>query len=401
MPQGIEERNMARTPGLIDRREMLAATVATAVAAALPGVGRAQPAPSAPSLATLLANFTEQLLQLAPETATSLGLDHGARAPLKSLLNDLSPAGQDRWSAQIQSMRTQLAAINPAQLSPAERITYASVKYAATAASEGTKFFYGGGARAFTGGAAPYVVSQQNGALTRIPEFLNTQHQIGNRADAEAYLERISAMARVIDQESKLLAEHAARAVMPPSFIASNALGQLVRFRQLPAAAQPLVSSLQRRAKSQGVAGEWDTRAAALVQSQLYPALDRQIAAFTKATAHAPDTAGIYRLPEGEAYYRWALKLGTTTELSAAEIHAIGLEQNRAIQARVRTRSTMIRVNWWPTPTRAGRSFSTIARTAWRPPAPSCRRSPPWGSKPRSWSSACRWTYRTAHRWAT
>ncbi len=73
------------------------------------------------------------------------------------------------------------------------------------------------------------------------------------------------------------------------------------------------------------------------LHSQLYPALDRQIAAFTKATAHAPDTAGIYRLPDGDDYYRWALKLGTTTDLSAAEIHSIGLDQNRAIQARIDT----------------------------------------------------------------
>jgi uncharacterized protein (DUF885 family) len=59
-------------------------------------------------------------------------------------------------------------------------------------------------------------------------------------------------------------------------------------------------------------------RASALVQSQLYPALDQRIAAFTKATA-SPDTAGIYQLPDGDAYYRWALKLGTTTDLSAAK----------------------------------------------------------------------------------
>jgi uncharacterized protein (DUF885 family) len=181
------------------------------------------------------------------------------------------------------------------------------------------------------------VISQQNGALTRIPEFLNTQHQLANRADAEAYLERIRALARVLDQESALIAEHAARGVMPPSFIAANALGELVHFRRLPAAQQPLIASLQARTSAQGIKGDWATRAARLVQAQVYPALDRQIAAFARATAHSPDTAGIDRLPEGEAYYRWALKLGTTSDLSAAEIHSIGLEQNRAIQARIDT----------------------------------------------------------------
>src|SRR5450755_4139793 len=115
MPQGMDERNMSRTPGLMDRREMLAVSLASAVAATLPGLSRtagAAPAASATGLATLLATFTDELLQLAPETATSLGLDHGARQPLKSKLDDSSDEGKARWSTQVKSMLTRLAAIN-------------------------------------------------------------------------------------------------------------------------------------------------------------------------------------------------------------------------------------------------------------------------------------------------
>ncbi len=321
----------------LNRRDMLAATLASTIVAALPRLGRTAAAAPGTNLASLLAQFADEILPLAPETATSLGLDRGARQALKSQLDDVSHEDERRWSVQVQSMLRRLATINPAQLSPMDRIRYESVRYSATAASAGTHFFYGSGARAFNGGSTPYVVSQQNGALTRVPEFLNTQHQIAGSADAEAYLERISALARVLDQESSLIAEHAARGVMPPNFIATNALGQRVRFRQRPATEQPLVNSLVTRTKAQGIPGAWDTRASALVESQLYPALDRQIAAFSKATAHAPDTAGIYRLPDGDDYYRWALKLGTTSDLSAAEIHSIGLDQNRAIQARIDT----------------------------------------------------------------
>jgi len=49
------------------------------------------------------------------------------------------------------------------------------------------------------------------------------------------------------------------------------------------------------------------------------------------------DVAGVHKLPDGEAYYKWALTLGTTTNATADEIHAIGLEQNKAIQARMDT----------------------------------------------------------------
>jgi uncharacterized protein (DUF885 family) len=63
--------------------------------------------------------------------------------------------------------------------------------------------------------------------------------------------------------------------------------------------------------------------------------MDRQIATFSEATAHAPHTAGVQRLPQGDAFYAWALRLGTTTTQSPAEVHRIGLEQNRAIQDRI------------------------------------------------------------------
>jgi uncharacterized protein (DUF885 family) len=178
-------------------------------------------------------------------------------------------------------------------------------------------------------------VTQQNGALTAVPEFLDAEHLISNADDAEAYLSRVASLARVLDQESARLRAQAGHGVMPPSFIARNALGLRTAYRRVPAGEQPLVSSLVRRTRALGLPGNWQQRVTRLVQGQVYPALERQIAALASATAHAPDTAGVYRLPDGEAYYQWALRLGTTTEASAAEIHALGLEQNQAIKARM------------------------------------------------------------------
>jgi uncharacterized protein (DUF885 family) len=86
------------------------------------------------------------------------------------------------------------------------------------------------------------------------------------------------------------------------------------------------------RTRKLGIARDWEARATALVDKQVYPALERQIAAFSKATAKATDVAGVHRLPDGAAYYEWALRLGTTTTHSASEIHAIGLEQNKQLQ---------------------------------------------------------------------
>jgi uncharacterized protein (DUF885 family) len=322
----------------IDRRNMLAATLATASLGLLPATAQAREPKvlaAEATFATMLGQFANDILTLSPETTSSLGLDKGAKTTSKSKLSDGSLAGEAKWTRQVKSMLRQLALVKRAELKPSDQIRYDTVKYAAERGVEGTQFFYGGAAGGFFGGATPYPVTQQDGALTSIPEFLNSIHSVKTSADAEAYLARTAAMARVLDEESAQISRDAARGVMPPRFIAATALGQLKEYRATKAAEQGLVSSLAASTKAANLKGPWATRATKMVEQLIYPALDRQIAAFSKATANAPDTAGVHRLPDGEAYYRYALKLGTTTDASPQEIHALGLEQNKAIQSRM------------------------------------------------------------------
>jgi uncharacterized protein (DUF885 family) len=321
-----------------DRRQTLAmALTATAVAAA-PAVAEAA-TKAIPAKATrfrsLLDQFSEELLRLTPTTATSLGLDSGKRAALKAQLGDGSPAGDAKWAAQVKSMLTRLGTINRTTLSPADQIRYDTVKHAATKGVDGLKWKFGGAASGFFGGTAPYPMTQQDGALSAVPEFLDSQHQIKTAADAEAYLSRVAGLARLMDEETAKIKEQAGMGIAPPSFIAANALGQWKDYRATNVADQKLVTSLVGRTKTLGIKGAWEPRVTKMVESLIYPAVDRQIAAFTQATASSTDVAGVHKLPDGDAYYRWGLSLGTTTNTTAAEIHAIGLEQNKAIQSRM------------------------------------------------------------------
>jgi uncharacterized protein (DUF885 family) len=329
---------MTNISNLIDRRTALALAVSASSAAALPGLAMAAARPAAtPStrFTAMLGQFAEEILRLAPTSATSLGLDNGRRAALKGQLGDGSPAGQAKWAAESRSMLARLGTLPRARLTPAEQIRYDTVKHAATMGEVGTKWKFGGAASGFFGGTAPYPVTQQDGAVTSVPEFLDSQHSIKNAADAEAYLSRVAAFARTLDEESATIREQAGAGIAPPSFCAANALGQLSEYRKTPVKDQKLVNSLVGRTRALGIAGAWDARVTKMVEALVYPAIDRQIAAFTKASASATDVAGVHKLPDGEAYYQWALKLGTTTDTSAADIHAIGLEQNKAIQSRM------------------------------------------------------------------
>ncbi|MFS2140215.1 DUF885 domain-containing protein [Duganella sp. Dugasp56] len=327
--------NQSQQPQSFSRRDLLLSALSATAVSALPGFALAQPAPSDARFTALLDTFADEILRLTPTTATSLGMDKDGRAALKSQLEDASPAGDAAWATQVQSMLGRLSALDRGTLSADAQIRYDTVRYAANEGAAGLRFPFGGAASGFFGGTSPFPVTQQDGALTRIPEFLDSQHQIANAADAEAYLERVSAMARVLDQETARIVEQAGHGIMPPNFIAHTALGQLRDFRKTPVAAQKLVTSIAERTRKLGLAGDWDARATKLVNGMVYPALERQIAAFAKATAKATDVAGVHRLPDGAAYYEWALRLGTSTSRSAQEIHAIGLEQNKQLQSRI------------------------------------------------------------------
>ena len=325
------------------RRDLLKFAVSGAAAAALPAAALAarpaQPKPAAgaadPRFKALLDAFADEILMLAPTTASSLGLDSGKYAMLKSQLEQVSAEEDARWTAQVKSMAARLDGIDRARLAPQDQIRYDTVRYAVGAGLDGTAFPFGGAAAGLQGGTAPFPVTQQDGAVTRIPEFLNSQHAIAKRADADAYLARVQAMGRMLDQETRRIAEQDAMNVRPPAFIIRTALDQLKAYSALPAQEQTLVTSLATRTRALGLAGDWGGRAQGLVADTIYPALERQIAALEQAGRKADDGAGVHRLPDGEAYYRWALKLGTSTGYTPQQVHDIGQEQNRELEARM------------------------------------------------------------------
>jgi len=330
------------------RRDLLKFAVSGAVAAALPAAlpsaalaarpAQRKPAMDAaadPRFKALLDAFADEILMLAPTTASSVGLDSGKHAALKSQLEQVSAEEDARWTAQVRSMAARLDGIDRARLAPQDQIRYDTVRYAVGAGLDGTAFPFGGAAAGLQGGTAPFPVTQQDGAVTRIPEFLNSQHAIAKRADADAYLARVQAMGRLLDQETRRIAEQDAMNVRPPAFIIRTALDQLKAYRALPAQEQTLVTSLATRTRALGLAGNWGGRAQGLVTDTIYPALERQIAALEQAGRKADDVAGVHRLPDGEAYYRWALKLGTSTGFTPQQVHDIGQEQNRELEARM------------------------------------------------------------------
>lgn len=318
---------------MLDRRRLLM-TAAAGAGLAASGAALATPRNADAELDALLQGWFDQDIDESPETATNLGLDRGARAGLASRLSDQSEAAwRDERAQAAERWRVFRAFGGTDGLSEAGKVNHAVAAFRTETAAGGASFDYGstmGGGR-----MGPYVVNQLTGAYFTVPDFLDNQHRVEDREGADAFLSRLSAFAPSVDAETQRIRADAGKGVVPPDFIIDLTTGQL---RALAAQAAPdmaMVRSLERKASALGLSGYGD-RAARLVETEVKPALARQIAAFEALRPTAVHEAGVTRrLPDGEAFYAHALKHWTTTTLTADQIHAIGLEQVAEITASI------------------------------------------------------------------
>ncbi|HEX4736363.1 MAG TPA: DUF885 family protein [Allosphingosinicella sp.] len=317
----------------IDRRLFLASTAAAAALPALPAM--AAPARDAATEA-MLSGIAEALLAEYPENATALGLDKGARAGLKSRLTDRSLAGRTRHAEAARARLARLKGWDRRGLDPATLLDLEVTETAHGLAADGYRFPYGDMAvlnQNFSYRNAPYVVAQNTGAFVEIPDFLDSNHQVKDRADADAYLARLELYAAALDGETERLRHDSGLGVIAPDFLLDKTLRQMKAGRAEPIAQWGIVTSLAKRTEAMG--GNYRARAEALARDKVAPALDRQLAELTRLRAKADGRAGVWKLPDGDAYYAWALRAGTTSNMNPDQVHAVGREQLAALQARM------------------------------------------------------------------
>ncbi len=313
----------------MDRRTMMIGTAMAAVLAA----ARARPQDSdhAKRLNTLFDQFMKENLDISPTFVTSLGMDTGARAKQKSEIDDGSEAGIEKQKGLIASQLARLRAFDRASLTASDAVSYDVVMYGLRTNDAANRAFQYG-----TGGAGqPYVLSQLNGAYQGVPSFLDNQHTIENKADADAYIARLEAFARLVDQESDVARHDMAMKVTPPDFALAKALTQMQALRAPAPDKSSLTTSVVRRTGDKKIPGDYAQQATRVVKDKIYPALERQIALINDMQKTASHDAGVWRLPDGEAYYATSLVIWATTNKKPDEIHRLGLELVKEHTARI------------------------------------------------------------------
>ena len=185
-----------------------------------------------------------------------------------------------------------------------------------------------------------YVYDQMNGAQSELPAFLINIHSIDDKAQAEAYVSRILRAGPAIDQLTGIAKERADKGVLPPKWVYPYVLGdidnQLKAGKGAGLAGHPLIDDFRGKVAKLDIAQADKDKliadAVAAWNGGAAPAYRRLRAEMVRQQGIAGNDDGIWRLPDGANYYNALLANYTTTDLTAEQIHDIGLRETKRIQ---------------------------------------------------------------------
>jgi uncharacterized protein (DUF885 family) len=182
-----------------------------------------------------------------------------------------------------------------------------------------------------------FPLQQFGGANVGLVSSLTVNHSIGREKDAENYLARLGEVAPRMEEAIEEARRLAAKNMIPPKFILQATVKQMNDFISTPAAANPYVQVFEQRmgnVKSIPAARRNELRAQAqkIVEAQIYPVWRKAIATLEPLVARATDDAGLSRFKGGADAYANDLRRFTTTNLTADQVHQIGLDRVASLE---------------------------------------------------------------------
>lgn len=185
-----------------------------------------------------------------------------------------------------------------------------------------------------------FPVNQMFGAQSNLPNFMTQQHVVEDALGAEHYIARLNLFKTYFDQVLEGLRERETAAILPPNFAVTKVIDQIEGFLEPAPDQHLLVKHLRDRLDAIDSAEIKQKRrdqllaeATAAVANGVYPAYRELLAYLQGLAAKATSNDGVWRLPDGDAFYRKAIEQYTTTRMSPDEIHQLGLAEVERISA--------------------------------------------------------------------
>ncbi|HEY6866273.1 MAG TPA: DUF885 domain-containing protein [Candidatus Eisenbacteria bacterium] len=245
-------------------------------------------------------------------------------------LDDLSPRAEKREAAWIDRQAHALRSYDRTDMTPSQRTSVEVLDWFLTDLQEGKRFLY-----------MDYPVNQFSGIQGELPAFMIGSQPMRNERDAGHYIARVGRFGTAFDQVIAGLRTRAGRGFTPPRFVLERVLAQDRAFIAMPPDSNVLATTFRDKvARMRGVTASrrraLQARLDDAIRTVVYPAYRRLDDVLASLEPRAPTTDGVWALPNGEIYYAHLLRRYTTTEMSAEEIHALGLREVARIQGEMR-----------------------------------------------------------------
>lgn len=190
-----------------------------------------------------------------------------------------------------------------------------------------------------------YIFNQMFGAHASIPAFLINQHQIKTPGHAEAYIARLNGVADYLGGQTANAKTRFEKGIYPPKFVYArvlNASRNIIKgapFDEGPDSA--ILADFKGKVEKLNLAedkkADLIARAKAAMLASVAPAYAAMITEMQRQQSLSDDKDGAWKLPDGAAYYKDRLAAMTTTDMSAEEIHNLGLSEVARIHDEMRT----------------------------------------------------------------
>ncbi len=287
---------------------------------------------SADLVAYLDAEYEEEL-QMSPQEMTSQG-----RKEKYGELDDRSEAAMDQelgWRRE--SVKDMKAKFSPDTLSEDARLSYEIWELELDRADKATQF------------RRHRYIFGRNGAHTGLVSFMINQHRVDEKSDMEAYISRVGGIGAALDQLIERAKLSASDGIRMPGFAYDQTADEIKRVTGGapfgPGKDSALFADGKAKIKALAEAGKLKPEEAVALTDQLHlvmigkmkPAYDRLAAWIAEDKTNAsPDAKGVGALPNGKTYYNNQLYLMTTTDMTADEIHQLGLSEVARIQGEMK-----------------------------------------------------------------
>jgi len=238
-----------------------------------------------------------------PELLSSLGIaeQFGYRRH-NAHLDDVSVAKTERDFAAWHGYLDTLKSYDVAAQTPEQRLSTRVLTWFIESQLEGERFRF-----------HDYPVNQLAGVQSQTPDFLINLHRIGDRRGAEDYLARLGEVGRKFDQVLEGLALREHKGVVPPRFVIERVLTEMRNFAGKPVAQNPLYMHFARKVEALTDIEPAEKRALLVrcseaIETGVGPAYRRLIAFFEGQLSRSTRDDGVWKLPDGDAYYAYRLR---------------------------------------------------------------------------------------------